>query len=126
MNIREFFYKVIEVAKKIMQQISYQAPNLDAFFEEHYFLEFYYLYPNVSSATFSSKTNIPQIKIDQYTMKKYGLDFFQLCNKLRIHYFLSKELSIISRNNFTLKGTGFSTLEDFNTALKLYAPISLN
>ena len=129
MSIRSRFNYVIAGAIKILQQINYEEPNMDSVFEEHFFSEFYYLYPNVSSTTFSAKTNIPQTKIDQFTMKKYGLDFFQLCNKFRIDYFLSKKSAVISENNFfifPLKGTGFTNRDEFNSALNLYAPISLN
>ncbi len=62
-------------------------------------------------------------------MDKYGLDFFQLCNKFRIDYFLSKKSAVISENNFfifPLKGTGFTNRDEFNSAMNLYAPISLN
>ncbi len=129
MNISEILKNVVAGTKNILQQIIYEAPNMEAFFEDHFFSEFYYLYPNVSSTTFSPKTNIPQIKIDQYLMEKYGLDFFQLCNKYRIVHFLSKNAVVVSENNFrnfSLKGTGFTNKDEFTIALNLYANISLN
>jgi hypothetical protein len=45
-------------------------------------------------------------------MEKYGLDFFQLCDKLRIDHFLIKRQIVFSENsfcNFSLKGTGLPT-----------------
>ena len=123
MNIREILKNVIVGTKNILQQIFYEAPNMEAVFEDHFFSEFYYLYPNVTSESYAAKTNIPQIKIDQFIMDKYGLDFFQLCNKYRIEYFLSKKSTVVSENNFNLKGNGFTNTEEFNTALKLYNPI---
>ena len=124
MSIRSRFNYVIAGAIKILQQINYEEPNMDSVFEEHFFSEFYYLYPNVSSSTFSAKINIPQTKIDQYLMEKYGLDFFQLCNKLRIEYFLSKHSIDVSENNldsFSLKGTGFTNMDEFKNAFNMYA-----
>ncbi len=129
MNIRDFFYNIIIAAKKILQQISYDAQKMDSVFEDHYLLEFYYLYPNVSSGTFAAKTNIPQIKIDQYITEKYGLDFFQLSNKFRIEHFLGKNALVVSVENLdisSLKGSGFTNLVEFKNAFSIYAPISLN
>ena len=57
-------------------------------------------------------------------MDKYGLDFFQLCNKYRIEHFLSKNPTVVSENNlsnFSLKGTGFTNKEDFSNALNEWA-----
>jgi hypothetical protein len=57
-------------------------------------------------------TNIPKIEFDQFVMEKYGLDFFQLCDKLRIDHFLIKRQIVFSENsfcNFSLKGTGLPT-----------------
>jgi hypothetical protein len=124
MKIREILNNVVAGAKRLLQQVSYDAPNMEAVFEKHFFSEFYYLYPNVSSTTFSSKTNIPQIKIDQFIMDKYGLDFFQLCNKYRIEHILSKNPTVVSENNFSnfsLKGTGFTKIEEFTNALNEWA-----
>jgi hypothetical protein len=87
------------------------------------------LYPNVSSATFAAKTDILQTKIDQYTMEKYGLEFFQLCNKHRIEHFLGKNavfVSVENLDNSSLKGTGFTNIEEFKNAFSIYAPISFN
>ena len=129
MSIRGKFNYVIAVAKKILQQISYEELNMEALFEEHFFSEFYYLYPNVSSSTFSAKINIPQTKIDQYLMEKYGLDFFQLCNKYRIEHFLSKNAVVVLEDNlgnFPLKGTGFTNLREFKNAFSIYATFPLN
>ena len=129
MNIREKISSVIVGAKKYLQQISYEEPRLESVFQDQFFLEFYYLYPNVSSATFAAKTDILQTKIDQYTMEKYGLDFFQLCNKYRIEHFLGKNALVVSDDkldNSSLKGSGFTNLVEFKNAFNIYAPISLN
>ena len=90
MRIRQILNNVVAEAKKLIQDIMYKESNMEDVFEEHYFLELYYLYPNVSSESFAAKSFNPQTKIDQYVMEKYGLDFFQLCNKYRIEHFLSK------------------------------------
>ena len=126
MNISKILKNVVAGTKNILQQISFDAPNMEVVFADHFFSEFYYLYPNVSSESFAVKTNISQIIIDQFIMDKYGLDFFQLCNKYRIDHFLSKKSTVVSENifsNFSLKGTGFTNKEEFNNALKLYGPI---
>ena len=114
---------VITSTKNYLKKIYNEEPMMELVFQEQFFSEFYYLYPNVTSGTFAVKTNIPQMKIDQYTMDKYGLDFSKLCNKYRIEHFLSKKSTVVSENNFSIKGTGFTNKEEFNNALKLYAPI---
>ena len=124
MRIRQILNNVVAVAKKLIQDILYKESNMEDVFEEHYFLELYYLYPNVSSESFAAKSFNPQTKIDQYVMEKYGLDFFQLCNKLRIEYFLSKHSIDVSENNldsFSLKGTGFTNMDEFKNAFNRYA-----
>ena len=129
MNLREKISSVIVGAKKYLQQISYEEPRLESVFQDQFFLELYYLYPNVSSATFAAKTDILQTKIDQYTMEKYGLEFFQLCNKHRIEHFLGKNALVVSDDkldNSSLKGSGFTNLVEFKNAFNIYAPISLN
>jgi hypothetical protein len=129
MNIREKISSVIVGAKKYFQQTNYEEHRLESVFQDQFFLEFYYLYPNVSSATFAAKTDILQTKIDQYTMEKYGLEFFQLCNKHRIEHFLSKNSIVFTEDNFgnfSLKGTGFTNTEEFKNAYSIYASISLN
>ena len=129
MNIREKISSVIVGAKKYLQEIISNEPNMDFVFQEQFFFELYYLYPGVSSKAFSVVTNIPQIKIDQFTIEKYGLDFLQLCNKYRIEHFLSKNSIVVSEDNldnFSLKGTGFTSSNEFKNALKIYDPVSMN
>ena len=129
MNIREKVSSLFVGVKKYLQQINYEVPMMELVFEEHFFFELYYLYPNVSADTFASKTNIHQKKIVQFSMEKYGLNFFQLCNKYRIEHFLSKQSIVFSEdklNNFSLRGTGFTNIEEFKNAFSLYATISLN
>ena len=120
---------VITSAKNFLKEIYSEEPMMELIFEEHFFFELYYLYPNVSSDTFASKTNIHQKKIVQFSMEKYGLDFFQLCNKYRIEHFLSKQSIVFSEdklNNFSLRGTGFTNIDEFKNAFSIYAAISLN
>ena len=129
MNIKKKLSFVITRTKNYLKEIFNEEPIMDLVFEEHFFFELYYLYPNVSADTFASKTNIHQKKIVQFSMEKYGLNFFQLCNKYRIEYFLSKQSIVFSEdksNDFSLRGTGFTNIEEFKNAFSLYATISSN
>ena len=122
MNILSNFFSVYCCCKKILQELSYVVQNMDSVFEHHFFWNSIICFPCVSSQSFSVVTNIPKIEIDQFVMEKYGLDFFQLCDKLRIEHFLNKRKIDFSENsfcNFSLKGTGFTNRNEFNNAMNL-------
>jgi hypothetical protein len=123
MNLKEKVNSIINTIKHYIFGMPNYAVSIDLKFEKLFFEDHYYLYPNITSADFSTISNLTKEQINEYTNSKYGLDFNQLCDQYRVKRFMEKVNSSVSDNltiGTLVKGSGFSTAEDLQIALKTY------
>jgi hypothetical protein len=123
MNFKEKVNSVVTNIKNTIFGMPNYAVSIDLKFEKLFFEDQYYLYPNVTSSDFSAISSLSEDQINEYTHLKYGLDFNQLCDKYRVKRFMEKVNSSVSDNltiGTLVKGSGFSTAQDLQSALKTY------
>ncbi len=123
MNFKEKVNSIVTNIKHSILGMPNYAVSIDIKFEKLFFEDHYYLYPNVTSSDFSTISNLTEEQINEYTHLKYGLDFNQLCDQYRVKRFMEKVNSSVSDNltiGTLVKGSGFSSAQDLQTALKTY------
>lgn len=123
MNFKERVNSIVTTIKHSIFGMPNYAVSVDIKFEKLFFEDHYYLYPNVTSSDFSAISNLTEDQINEYTHLKYGLDFNQLCDQYRVKRFMDKVNSSVSDNltiGTLVKGSGFSSAQDLQTALKTY------
>jgi len=123
MNFKEKVNSVVTNIKNTIFGMPNYAVSIDLKFEKLFFEDHYYLYPNVTSSDFSAISGLTEDQINEYTHLKYGLDFNQLCDQYRVKRFMEKVNSSVSDNltiGTLVKGSGFSSAQDLQTALKTY------
>lgn len=124
MNFKERVNSILNKIKHALFGMPNYPISIDIKFEKLFFEDHYYLYPNVTAFDFSEISNVSVEKINEYTFQKYGLDFNQLCDQYRVKRFMEKVNSSVSDNltvGSLVKGSGFSSAEDLQLALKTYS-----
>jgi hypothetical protein len=123
MNFKEKVNSIVTDIKHTIFGMPSYGVSIDLKFEKLFFEDHYYLYPNVTSSDFSAISSLTEDQINEYTHLKYGLDFNQLCDQYRVKRFMEKVNSSVSDNltiGSLVKGSGFSSAQDLQTALKTY------
>lgn len=123
MNFKEKVNSIFTTIKHSIFGMPKYAVSVDLKFEKLFFEDRYYLYPNVTASDFSAISNLTKEQINEYTQSKFGLEFNQLCDQYRVKRFMEKVNSSVSDNltvGTLVRGSGFNTAEDLQTALKTY------
>ena len=123
MNFKERVNSIFTTINHTIFGMPKYASSIDIKFEKLFFEDHYYLYPNVTPLDFSMISNLTEDQINEYTHLKYGLDFNQLCDQYRVKRFMEKVNSSVSDNltiGTLVKGSGFSSAQDLQLALKTY------
>lgn len=94
--------------------------RIKVLFDHHFFTNRYYLHKSASESHMANILNIECHSLNQITVKSYGLDFNELCEKYRFNHFwneftnpLNAQLPIHS----LIDASGFKSNDDFSSLI---------
>ena len=94
--------------------------RIKVLFDHHFFTNRYYLHKSASESHLANILNIECHTLNQITVKSYGLDFNELCEKYRFNHFwneftnpLNAQLPIHS----LIDASGFKSNDDFSSLI---------
>jgi hypothetical protein len=94
--------------------------RIKVLFDHHFFTNRYYLHKSASESHMANILNIECHTLNQITVKSYGLDFNELCEKYRFNHFwneftnpLNAQLPIHS----LIDASGFKSNDDFSSLI---------
>ena len=103
--------------------------RIKVLFDHHFFTNRYYLHKSASESHMANILNIECHSLNQITVKSYGLDFNELCEKYRFNHFwneftnpLNAQLPIHS----LIDASGFKSNEDFSSLMSNHKEESKN
>ncbi len=116
--MQNLFKMVQQLLKKRQRRVSFNQQFDRAFFEEKYFLN-----PKANLDFMAAVLKCHAEKIESYCLRKYNMDFMELCDRNRVKMFL-QNIDNPDTGNHTIgsiiKESGFLNAEELEKSLRKY------
>jgi methylphosphotriester-DNA--protein-cysteine methyltransferase len=103
--------------------------RIKVLFDHHFFTNRYYLHKSASESHMANILNIECHSLNQITVKSYGLDFNELCEKYRFAHFWNEFTNPLNADlpiNSLIDASGFKSNEDFSSLMSNHKEESKN